>query len=531
MNIHSILFYYILCIHELKSKLVSRPTPKNLRKNKMIPIIERPAESTEFFQAIFEAAPECINLQNKNGMIELVNNAGLRLLEAQSLSDITGKSIYDLIAPEFHQAYEEMSQEVFQGQQCNLEYKIITATGNKRWMKTNAVPLRNSKQEIISLLSMTQDITEHKSISQQLETQKNKLHTIIESEPECVKLQDAQGKIIEMNPAGLSILKANNHEDVIGKSIYGFMAPEYRAGYKALTKDIFNGGCGSMEFEVFSLDGRKLWLETHAAPLMDNKGNVSALLAITRDIDERKNNEAQLYQQQTELAHVCRLSTMGQMASSLAHELNQPLCAVSSYAESAHRLSSNMHPQLEALLEKIVDQSQRATQIIENIRGFVRKQTPQHEPISIESTIKRVLEFIKTDIRRHQINPQLQISDNLVTIKADRVQIEQVLLNLISNAIHAVKDLALDQRKLIIRVENNPDHEVLIQVCNAGPSIPKDNVDDLFTPFYTTKATGLGMGLAISRSIVEAHGGHIWYQETKEDNSCFNFTLSAEHYD
>ncbi|WP_299880463.1 PAS domain-containing sensor histidine kinase [uncultured Cocleimonas sp.] len=486
----------------------------------------------EFFQTIFESAPECINLQNKNGMIELMNNAGLKLLKVASLSDIAGTSIYDLIAPQYHQAYEEMSLKVFQGEQGNLEYEVITADGNKRWMKTKAVPLKNANQDIISQLSVTQDITEHKSISQQLESQNNKLQTIIESEPECVKLQDAHGKIIEMNPAGLSLLKADNLKDVIGKSIYAFMAPEYKVSYQALTKDVFNGRCGDMEFEVFCLNGSKRWLETHAAPLIDTNGKVLALLAITRDIDERKKNEAQLYQQQTELAHVCRLSTMGQMASSLAHELNQPLCAVSSYAESAHKMSSSAqpHPQLKSLLEKIVDQSQRATQIIENIRDFVRKQSPMHETISIEMTINRVLEFIKTDIRRHQISLQLQIADDLMVIKADRIQIEQILLNLLTNAIHAVQDLDVDQHQIIVRATNTPDHEVLIQVCNAGPAISEENAADLFTPFYTTKTTGLGMGLPISRSIVEAHGGHIWYENTKEDNSCFNFTLSAENY-
>lgn len=488
-------------------------------------------KSESLFRSIFESAPECVILQNHDGSIELVNHTGLRLLEIDQSEKVIGRSVYELIDEKYCDAYRAMSNTVFKGGKACLEYEMVTFKGNHRWMRTNTVPLRNSKQQITNLIATTRDITDTRLISQQLEAHRNKLQTIIESEPECVKLQDAGGTIMEMNPAGLSLLNAATHDDVIGKTIYDFITPEYTDQYRNLTAQVFNGGRGSMEFEVLSLKGRRRWLETHAAPLFDNAGNVSALLAITRDIDGRKKNEARLHQQQTELARVCRLSTMGEMASSLAHELNQPLCAVSSYAESARLLNIPATKELDELLDKIVLQSQRATQIIKNIRDFVRKQTPSPESISAVSIIDNVIGFIEPDRRRDMISINLQISEDLPPVKADRVQIEQVLMNLISNAIQAVGELPYDQRKITIKASRESSEAIIFKVCNLGPDISEDIVKELFTPFYTTKATGMGMGLSISRSIVEAHGGRIWYRTKPGYGACFYFTLPVSSDD
>jgi two-component system sensor kinase FixL len=482
-------------------------------------------KSESLFRSIFESAPECVILQNLDGSIELVNHTGLRLLEIDQTENVIGRSIYELIDEKYCDAYRAMSNTVFNGGKACLEYEMVTFKGNHRWMRTNTVPLRNAKQQITNLIATTRDITDTRLISQQLEAHRNKLQTIIESEPECVKLQDAGGIIMEMNPAGLSLLNAGKHDDVIGKTIYDFIMPEYTDQYRNLTAQVFNGGRGSMEFEVLCLKGRRRWLETHAAPLFDNAGSVSALLAITRDIDGRKKNEARLHQQQTELARVCRLSTMGEMASSLAHELNQPLCAVSSYAESARLLNMPTTKELNELLDKIVLQSRRATQIIKKTRDFVRKQTPSPESISAVSIIDSVIGFVEPDRRRDMISIDLQIAEDLPPVKADRVQIEQVLLNLISNAIQAVAELPYDQRKITVKASRESSEEIIFKVCNLGPDISEDIVKELFTPFYTTKATGMGMGLSISRSIVEAHGGSIWYRTKPGYGACFYFTL------
>lgn len=488
-------------------------------------------EHAGLYKRVFDSAPDCVKIQKQDGTIEKINRVGLALLETEQSSSILGKSIYDMILPQYQKAFQTMSDQVFQGRSGFLEFEISTLQGNRRWVRTNAQPLRDANQKIIKLIAITYDITDNKLISQQLESHRNKLKTIIESEPECVKLQNAKGIITEMNPAGLSLLDADRSEDVVGKTIYDFITPEYVDDYRDLTKRVFEGGHGSMEFEVFCLNGNRRWMKTHAAPLFDSAGNVSSLLAITRNIDERKKNEARLYQQQIELARVCRLSTMGEMSSSLAHELNQPLCAVSSYAESARQLNLLGNPDLDSLLDKIVSQSWRATQIIKNMRDFVRKQTPQPDTISPAAIIKTVLGFVEPERRRENIKIELDLVKNLPLVNADPVQIEQVLLNLISNAMQSMLQLPVDQRKLTLQVVKEFDQEVLFKVYNAGPGISDAIVKELFTPFYTTKATGLGMGLSISRSIVDAHGGDIWYKYEPDYGPCFSFTLPAVNYE
>lgn len=499
--------------------------PLKKADSQQIDQLEYHKEQTEQFRAIFESTPACVQLQNNNFIVERLNQAGLLLFETSLPSNIIGHSIYDFIVKQYHPAYKKMNEAVFNGEQSCLEYEILTFPGNRRWMRTVAVPLRNTQQKVTHLIAITHDITENRRLSQLHEAHRNQLQTIIESEPECVKLQDASGVIMEMNPAGLSLLDAKNNEDVIGKVIYDFIAAEYKDEYRDLTARVFGGGRGCMEFEVFSMDGQRRWLETHAAPLFDNAGEVTALLAITRDIDGRKKNEARLREQQTELAHVCRLSTMGEMASSLAHELNQPLCAVSSYAESARLLNQSENIELDKLLEKIVHQSLRATQIIQNVRDFVRKQAPAPKSISAESVINSVIEFIEPDRQRGMVQIKLKIAPNISPIKADRVQVEQVLLNLLNNAIQALRKLDTEERIISIEVLQEAKEDILFKVSNAGPAIKQAIAAELFTPFFTTKDAGLGMGLSISRSIIEAHGGRIWYVSEADDGSCFCFTL------
>lgn len=502
----------------------SIPTNSDLLRHEFS-LPEQAQQATDF-EAVFESAPSCFKVHDPNGCLVNINRAGLSLLEANESSAIVGKSIYCFVAPEYHSAYLSMSCDVFMGQAGSLEFELITLKGTRRWMRTHAEPLRNVAQEVTHLIGITHDITENRQISHQLEVHRNKLQTIIESEPECVKLQDRHGLILEMNPAGLSLLEAERTNDVVGRSMYDFITPEYSRDYHALTLRVFAGERLSMEFEVYSLTGKRHWMKTHAAPLRDKSGKVTALLAITRNIDERKEHENRLYQQQIELARVCRLSTMGEMATSLAHELNQPLCAMSSYAESARQLKGEQIFELDGLLEKIVHQSWRATQIVQNMRAFVKKQSPEPQQVMIRALVQSTLDFIQPSLRRDKIALELDIHEEVHWVQADKIQVEQVLINLITNAIQSVKKLPQTQREIKLIISPQTPDEVSFQVCNRGPQIANAVIKELFTPFFTTKDTGLGMGLSISRTIVESYGGKIWYEPKKNFGPCFCFTLA-----
>lgn len=476
---------------------------------------------TKLFHALFDAAPECIKLQTADGKVQRMNAAGLSLLETSQASQIVGKSVYSVIAPEYHKAYRQLTDKVFQGSSVSMEFELITFEGRRRWLETNAVPMRNDDGTVSGLLAITRDIDERKHMTRLLEEQGSRLRTIIESEPECVKLQDRDGTIAEMNPAGLSLLCAENPTQVVGSSIYDFLSPEYHEPYRDLTRAVFSGKRASMEFEVTTMEGSRRWLETHAAPLRDASGSITALLAITRDIHERKQQEEKLRNQRNELAHVCRLGTLGELASGLAHELNQPLCALSSYAESAALLNNRPYgrdvQKISEILHKIVNETERASGIIQRLRELVQRRVPQPQANSPTELVREALDIVEPERRRRAFHIELHADDTLPNVWVDRVQTEQVLINLLYNAMQAPYTESGKARiDVSIHIE---DDVVLIRLRDYGDGIPPDIQPYLFTPFYTSKPDGIGMGLALSRSIAEAHGGSLNYQAADPGSS------------
>ncbi|RCX30217.1 PAS domain-containing protein [Thioalbus denitrificans] len=476
------------------------------------------------FRTLFEAAPECVKLQSREGIVERMNAAGLALLEASRPGRIVGRSVYGVIAPEHHAAYRALTEAVFRGEPGTMEFELLTFRGRRRWLETHAVPLRAAPGGAVTgLLAITRDITERKWMTRQLEEQRNRLRTIIESEPECVKLHDRQGVILEINPAGRALLDAVSSGQVVGRTVYDFLVPDYHAAYRALTRRVFAGERATLAFEVTGLGGRRRWLETHATPLRDGEGHIDALLAITRDIDQRKRAEAKLRQQQAELAHVCRLSTLSELASGLAHELSQPLCAISSYAESAAALPG-ADGEVRNLLERVVEQSGRAATIIGRLRDFVRKRAPRPAATPPQVIVDNVLHFTAAELRHHGVILHSSVTPDLPPVRADRVQIEQVLINLITNAIQALARVPAGERRINLEAALEDGATIAFQVCDNGCGISPQHCTRLFTPFFTTRSGGLGLGLSISRTIVEDHGGRIAC--TVEDGETrFRFTL------
>lgn len=479
------------------------------------------------FKALFNSAPECVKLQDSDGKIQRINAAGLALLDTSNSNLVVGKSVYNVISPEYHHRYKDLTQRVFSGETAVMEFELITLQGRKRWLETHAVPLRDESGNITSLLAITRDIDENKRVTQQLEEQRSRLSTIIESEPECVKLQNRSGVIQEMNPAGLSLLRAENPKQVIGHTIYEFIKKEYHEPYRKLTESVFMGKKCSMEFEVTTINGKHHWLETHAAPLRNNVGEVTALLAVTRDIDGRKKYEEKLKRHHNELAHVCRLNTLGELTSGLSHELNQPLCAISSYAESAIALrqdATDCNPEkLDEILEKIISQTERASGIIQRLRRFIRKKSPVAKANQPKKLVTDVMDFVDSDRRRYGIKIILSVKEVLPDIWVDRIQIEQVLLNLISNAMQATSKDTDGNKEILIALKCEKE-SIRISIRDYADGVSESLRPNLFKPFVTTKPDGLGMGLSLSRNITIAHGGQLTY-EPENPGSTFHVLL------
>lgn len=371
---------------------------------------------------------------------------------------------------------------------------------------------------------------EHLGVLDRLQENEYRLRTIIESEPECVKLQAADGTVLEINPAGLRLVDAGRPEDIIGKKIYDVVAQEYKEIYRENMRRVFEGEAVVYEFKSITLKGRTCWMETHAVPLRDARGAVYALLGITRDITEHKWAEEQGRRHQTELARVARLSTMGEMATGLAHELNQPLSAIANFARGCIRRlrSGDMAPaDLIEPLEEVCEQAERAGEIMRHVRDFVRKSEPRMTAVDINQVVRSVVKFTELEARQHETIVTLQLAPEQPRVWADSIMVEQVICNLVRNAMEAMAEMRSLRREVMIRTVPHGENAIEIEVVDTGPGIDGAVIDQVFDQFFTTKPEGVGMGLSISRSIVESHGGSIRAESRAGGGATFRFTLQA----
>ena len=250
------------------------------------------------------------------------------------------------------------------------------------------------------------------------------------------------------------------------------------------------------------------------------------------EMDERRRAEEQVHQHQAELAHVARLSTVGEMVAELTHELNQPLSAISSYAQACQRLlrsgGAEDRTELVTSLHQVGEQAGRAAEIIRRLRRFVMKSKPMQTAVDINALIREVTELTSIDARMAQAEVCFELTDGLPMVLVDRIQIEQVLVNLKRNAFEAMRDLEPASGRLTVRTAFDGAGHIVVDLCDNGSGIPADAMDRVFDRFFTTKPNGMGMGLAISQSIIENHGGKLWVTPNPSRGSTFHFTLPID---
>jgi two-component system sensor histidine kinase DctS len=342
-----------------------------------------------------------------------------------------------------------------------------------------------------------------------------------------LRARDLQGRITYVNPAFCRMVGWSANELVGLTPPMPYWADDNMESNQAMNDRILagKGPRNGYEIRLKRSTGETFPALVHTTPLIDAQGRQTGWMSSIVDLTDQKRAEERERQQQERLQATARLIAMGEMASSLAHELNQPLAAVSSYATGSLNLIDSGQTDLmeiRSVLAKIRAQAQRAGQIIRRIYDFVRRAEPKTEPCELTALIDETIAMIEVDARRRNIRVVKELADGLPTIEGDRVLLGQALFNLMRNAIEAMYNSP--DRQLTVRADADIE-QVILAIADRGPGVPAITAEALFEPFYTTKEEGMGMGLNICRSIIEAHQGRLWQEPNPDGGSVFFISL------
>jgi len=342
-----------------------------------------------------------------------------------------------------------------------------------------------------------------------------------------MRARDPEGKIIYVNPA-LCAMVGYSREELMGRRPpYPYWHPDDLEKQARESDDALQGRAAPHGFEsrIRHKDGHDVITMVYTAPLIDAAGVRRGWMSSVVDITAQKQAEARQRDQEVRLQRSARLASVGEMASTLAHELNQPLMALSNFAVAARTLANCDAPELlTGALDDIIEQAKRASEIVKRVRALINPQRADYASLAIDSVIAHAETLLKPELDRYGVTLQLVSSDTTAQVRGDRVLLEQVLVNLIHNAVQAMQDQPRHRRAIVLSSER-AGPGVRIAVSDHGPGIPADQIEQVFAPFFTTKPDGLGLGLNICRTIIEAHGGSLTVENRADGGAIFSFTL------
>jgi PAS domain S-box-containing protein len=356
-----------------------------------------------------------------------------------------------------------------------------------------------------------------------------KIRRLVDANIIGILIWNLEGRIVEANEAFLHMVGYGREDLVSGRVSWSEVTPDkWRAAdEQALAELAAIGVCEPFEKEYFRKDGSRVPVLIGAALL---EGRRDEGVAFVLDLTERKLAEEALHKTQAELAHVTRVATLGEMTASIAHEVNQPLTAVIANANASLRWLAAATPNLDEArnaVSRIIRDGNRAGDVIARIRALVQKTDTEKVRIDINQIVQEVVILMQNEAVRKGVAIRMDLADDVSLVLGDRIQLQQVILNLVMNAIEAMDTVTDRPWEMLIRSSHHESDHLLVAVQDSGTGIDPPNLERIFYTFYTTKPQGMGMGLAICRSIVEAHGGRLWATANEDRGATFRFTLPA----
>ena len=378
------------------------------------------------------------------------------------------------------------------------------------------------------------DLKSFARLQGEIEQREAKIRRLVDANIIGIFVWDVEGRILEANDAFLRIIQYDREDIVAGRVCWTDLTPpEWRDDTAQRVVDVMTTGTVQpREKEYFRKDGSRVPVLVGGAAVGEEPRQA---IAFVLDLTERKRAEADARdsegrnrEMEMELAHANRVATMGQLTASIAHEVKQPIAAAVSNAQAALLWLDRQPPDLEEVrqaLASIVKDGMRAGDVVGHIRDLIKKAPPREDCLEINAAIREVIELTRGETGKNGVAVQAELADGLPLIRGDRVQLQQVMLNLIINAVEAMTGVSEGPRELLISTAKSETGGVRVAMRDSGPGLAPADLERLFTAFYTTKPKGLGLGLSICRSIVEAHGGRLWASANAPRGAVFQFTL------
>ena len=510
------------------------------------------ALNRSLLEAIGEVTSEFVFVKDRDSRMVFSNSGAsdfLGLTRQEQLGTDESEFYPD---PVFRRIREDDLRVMAAGKARTYEEVLPSEAGDRVFLTTKA-PWRDSEGRMLGVVGLSQDITERKQTELALATSEARLRTIIDSEPSSVCVIARDGTLLDINASGVQMAQAESSDELKGVAMTRLIALEHRDQFDSLHRRVCRGEPCDIQLDIVGLKGERRAVEHHAVPFEYSPGWL-VHLGITRDITPQRTAEEVIAQQQGQLLHVSRLSTMGQMVAAISHEITQPLSAISNFAAACSLLlnQDNSKDTIEEHIDAIQKQSERAGAIITRIRDFARRTEPHRSTCDLRKLVNDALDLSRADLRRRGVAVEFASPEPTVVVLADAVQIQQVLMNLLSNACDAMQDQPENERRVWIRcgkAEPSEDPESFdsseffhvsaisneqptsygrVEIIDNGPGIDPEHVRQLFDPFYTSKPHGMGIGLAICRDIIRSHRGSISAESAADRGACFWFTLPSK---
>lgn len=525
-------------------------------------------EELSKFRRAVEQSPASVVITDASGKIEYVN---------QKFVDLTGYTFEEalgktpaILKSGMHptEFYAELWSSIERGRDWRGEFCNLKKNGERYWESALIAPLKDQDGRITHFIGIKEDITTQKLAEQELRRSRDQLERLVK-----LRTKELNKKVRELKGSERTLREAELRYRTVadftfdweyweapdGTFNYVSPAAEGLTGYRVqdfvdnpgLVDDLilpedrdvwrehYDGrskkhGEKSVEFRIRTHGGEVLWIEHACRPVLDQKSNFLGTRASNRDITQRKKAEADVLAQRSELSHLLRAATIGDLTAALAHQLNQPLSAILSNAQAGLRFLQTDSPDLEEIKEimaEIASETNRASEVIKGIRNLLKRKDIEMSSVDINEAALEVISLLSSEAVIRNIKVVEDFESRIPPVVGDKIQLQQVILNLMVNGFEAMATQQSGDRRLVITTRSHDTSTVQVDVRDCGLGIPEDRMDKIFAPFYSTKSSGMGMGLSISRKIVQTHKGTIWGRNNPDGGATFSFTLPLHRED